>query len=128
MQVSIETGSYNDRRYGKPWIASVTFDGATPVYAFGEFCGDDSEGELRLNIAAGNVFARGQKDFRKPANSAPTFYIAFENGEHVEVSKVEARRHLESVADVPESDVDLSGVETAALIAELARRGVDLPE
>ena len=97
MLIKIETGSYNARRYTKPWIAKITFAGSKPEYHFGDFCGDDNGGELSLEIEPGYVFARGQKDHRKPQNSAPEFFIASEDGDHKPVRLIDAKRVMDSV-------------------------------
>lgn len=76
-RVTIKTSSYNEKRYGKPWIAKVTFESASNAhYAWGEWCGTPGySGLLEIDVAPGDIVARGQKDFRKPRNSAPDFYI-----------------------------------------------------
>lgn len=122
MRITIATGSYNDRRYGRPWIASVTFDGAKPVFEFGEFCGDSSEGELTLELEIGKVFARGQKDSRNPRNSAPEFFVLHGESDFEPVSKVEARR-LMSVACGPSHP--LAAFTSEELRAELDRRDAE---
>lgn len=95
----IETGGYNHRRYGKPWLAKVTLgEDGKPAFAFGQFIGDpDDGGELTVDAAVGDVVAKGQKDHRGSArNSAPTFFIVHGLSEEglVQVSKIEAVKHL----------------------------------
>lgn len=77
MKLQIETSAYNERRYGKPWIAKVTFDSkSTAIFDFGNWVGaTGDEGILELDVMPGDVVAQGQKDYRKPAKSAPDFYI-----------------------------------------------------
>lgn len=76
-KIGIETDSYNERRYGKPWIAVVVFDDPTkPAFNFGTWVGDKGySGVLEISAKRGDIIARGQKDLRKPSNSAPTYYI-----------------------------------------------------
>lgn len=65
MQLEIEKGYYNQRRYGAPWIARVTW---TPkgTYAFGNWVpGEDGGGTLVIQAQEGDVIATGQKDYRK---------------------------------------------------------------
>ncbi len=94
MNIEIKTTSYNQRRYSKPWIAIVDFS-KTPKgeYKWGDWVGDHrngSAGLLVINANEGDIIAQGQKDFRQPKNSAPTFYQMRE-GELVELSsKAEA--------------------------------------
>lgn len=93
MRLEISTGSYNDRRYGKPWIAKVSFETAKGSFVFGEWFGDvGEEGFLEIEAEPGDVIARGQKDFRKPINSAPGYYLVKEGGGLKSVTKVEAVR------------------------------------
>jgi len=93
-QITIKTESYNQRRYGKPWIARVTFDAAGKAeFSWGEWIGDrrtGSEGLLVISASEGDIIARGQKDFRQPKNSSPSYYQV-RNGELVKLaSKAEA--------------------------------------
>ena len=78
MKITIETNTYNHRRYGKPWIAVVDFAGnAKGDFAWGDWTGDHFNGGAGvLSIVAnpGDIIARGQKDNRQPRNSAPAFF------------------------------------------------------
>lgn len=76
--ININTRPYNNRRYSKPWIAIVDFR-ANPKgdFKFGDWIGDHregSEGILMINANEGDIVAVGQKDFRQPRNSAPTYH------------------------------------------------------
>ena len=106
MNIQIETESYNERRYGKPWIAKVDFsDNANSGYfsnlfptgnfAWGNWVGDPgSTGLLILDAEPGDVVARGQKDNRgRRENSAPRWAIVNEAGELVSCTRVEAYTH-----------------------------------
>ncbi len=77
-KIQIKTGSYNQRRYGKPWIAMVDFSkNPKGDFQWGDWVGDARNGEeglLLLDVEEGDIVARGQKDFRKPRNSAPDYY------------------------------------------------------
>lgn len=67
-----ETGSYNERRYGAPWIAAVTWDGSKADYDFsaGESTGKwGSAGIRRIACKPGDFIARGQKDLRSGRGS-----------------------------------------------------------
>lgn len=45
MKISIETGSYNERRYGKPWIARVNFSGSKQGdFQWGDWIGQVGRG------------------------------------------------------------------------------------
>lgn len=86
MQISIDTSVYNERRYGKPWIAKIVFTSASKCdFAWGDWVGDHyngGEGTLVLaDLKPGDIIAKGQKDNRKPRNSAPDFYVVKSDGE-----------------------------------------------
>lgn len=85
MNITRSTSSYNDRRYGKPWIARVDFV-ADPKgkFLWGNWIGQPGEaGELSVDAQPGDVIASGQKDFRKSKNSAPDWYTVDINGDLV---------------------------------------------
>ena len=77
MKLKIQTSTYCNHRYGKPWIALVSFDGNRTEFDFGLWVGPvGEEGVLELDVNPGDVVTRGQNDLHKPANySAPVFYI-----------------------------------------------------
>lgn len=66
MYISIEFGSYNERRYSRPWGAILTFDAkGKPQYKFvGIYLGSDRGGELVINAKPGDLIAYGQRDRR----------------------------------------------------------------
>ena len=98
MNIQIRTASYSDRRYGKPWIAVVTFPNARGDSKFGDWIGTPgSDGLLEIDCQPGDIVAKGQKDFRKPKNSEPDYYIAQEDGSLTMVLKVEAYLHYKEV-------------------------------
>ena len=73
MIFKLNTASYNDRRYGKPWIARLDFTASNskPEYRWGEWCGRPGEaGELSIEVEIGDVIAQGQKDIRKNRGGA----------------------------------------------------------
>jgi hypothetical protein len=82
MKITINTSGYNERRYGKPWIARVDFAAkAGGEFLWGNWIGQPGEpGELSVEAEAGDIIARGQRDNRNPRNSAPDFYILQEGG------------------------------------------------
>jgi hypothetical protein len=76
MQLRIETTQYNEKRYGKPWIAKIDFESNKQgTFIWGDWIGTPGyEGLLELTVNTNDIVARGQKDTRKPRNSAPEFY------------------------------------------------------
>ena len=77
-RIEIKTGSYNQRRYSKPWIAIIDFSiDPKGDFKWGTWIGDHnsgSEGLLVIDTAEGDIIAQGQKDFRQPRNSTPIYY------------------------------------------------------
>jgi hypothetical protein len=120
-EVRIETAAYNERRYGRPWIAKVVLNADGKLeYQWGNWIGDHangSSGELQLTINPLDVYARGQKDFRKPKNSAPDFYISTTQGKCVAVDKVDAVRHLQG-GDIGVQSIN--DIRAAAAIQDVA--------
>ena len=93
MLIQRKTSSYNDRRYGKPWIAEVIFPDSKGSFRFGDWTGQaGEEGLLEIEVEEGAIVARGQKDFRKPKNSMPDYYEVI-SGTLCPVSKSEAYLH-----------------------------------
>lgn len=103
MKIQIETSSYNARRYGKPWIARVTFDTPKGEFHFGEWVGQVNRGSgesglLIIEAEPGDVISRGQKDFRGN-NGNPEYYVVKEDGSLEPLdSKVAAFKHYQSRA------------------------------
>lgn len=66
-----ETSSYNEKRYGAWWVASIDFSsGSKGDYTFGDSSGKwGSAGELSIACAPGDFIAYGQKDLRRPDKS-----------------------------------------------------------
>lgn len=88
----METGSYNEKRLGKPWCALVTFpSGPKAQYEFGESSGAwGKAGVMRLQCRPGDVIAWGQRDLRRPDRSEHTLEVMQEDGSMREVSVAEA--------------------------------------
>lgn len=130
MKLEIETPSFNDRRYGKPWIASVSFaNGCKADFTFGDWIGSHgSEGLLVLDpVKPGDVIARGQKDSRgRASNSSPDYYSIDELGEPIPLATPAAayRAWRENAAKqidpVPANPLVTFSLEE--LQAEIARR------
>jgi hypothetical protein len=131
MRIEIETKFWNDRRYGKPWIAIVDFGGNTQgAFSFGEFIGDCQSGLLRLDAEPGDIVARGQKDSRNAKRSAPDYY-AVESDRSLRqlAGKAEALKLWEArtVAPAPQATNPLAAFSDADLLAEINRRGLATP-
>jgi len=92
MEVTYEVGSYNPRRYGKPWIAKITEwkIGGKPVHAFGA----SSTYTAEVDAEPGDVVRYGQKDLRKAYGGERCFGIVQADGSIVECSESEAKKHF----------------------------------
>lgn len=66
MRIAIKFGQYNERRYGKPWIAKVISwaVGGQPELDWGGFIGDTWGGECEIEAEPGDIIRYGQKDHR----------------------------------------------------------------
>ena len=83
MEITLTTDSYNQRRYGKPWIAKVDFSDPKGAFSFGDWIGDGwngGAGTLQIDANPGDIIATGQKDNRNPKYSAPDFYEVTSDG------------------------------------------------
>lgn len=85
MQITIETNCYNQRRYGKPWVARVDFTQSTKGdFSWGDWTGDHyngGAGVLTISVNPGDIVAEGQKDTRQPRKSAPDFSVVGADGD-----------------------------------------------
>ena len=94
MRITRTTRPYNERRYGQPWIATVTFasDGKAS-FAWGKWITDRAgdAGLLILEAEPETCIAIGQKDHRRPSKSQADYYIVQANGDLLPLtSKVDA--------------------------------------
>ena len=57
MRITIETSCYNERRYGKPWIAKVSkWDNGRPALDWGDWNGAHGDaGTLEINADPGDI-------------------------------------------------------------------------
>lgn len=115
MRIELPTCSYNQRRYSRPWIARVTFDNnGKATFTWGNWIGDGangSAGTLLLDVQPGDIVAVGQKDYRKPQNSSPSWYQVGADGDLLDINtkaqayrlyrEEQARRQAAAPADVP---------------------------
>jgi hypothetical protein len=82
MKIKIETSAYNDRRYGRPYIAKIDFAESTKGEAqWGEWVGQNGcEGILVIDAEVGDILMKGQKDNRG-SKSAPHYYQVVVGGD-----------------------------------------------
>lgn len=82
--------SFNQRRYGNPWVAAVGMDGkidfSVRVGGYTGAYGRGEAGQLYItNPIEGKVYAYGQKDYR--GNNGGYQYVKYTNGEFIDVPK-----------------------------------------
>ena len=122
MTITKETSCYNQRRYGKPWIATVDFSDPKGKFNFGDWTGDHyngGAGMLTISANVGDIVAAGQKDYRNTKYSAPDFYIVTVDGKLESIGDKGAaykyyRDHRDSV------DIDALTAERAKLMERIA--------
>lgn len=91
--VTVPTTKYNERRYGKPWIAVITrWDvGAAPELRWGAWVGSPSQdGQLEVRAEVGSIVRHGQKDYRG-GKGINEWAIVEADGSLRDVTQVEAR-------------------------------------
>ena len=118
-------GAYNDRRYGRPWGAKISFVGPKPAY---DFCGRWDGGEVVLDANPGDIVAFGQKDHRNPRNTENNLYIVKDDGTLESVTEGEARNHYMASKQSPvvHSKSDTLTAERAKLVARIAEIDAEL--
>lgn len=132
LRVVVSIGSYNQRRYGRPWIAKVTAwpVGDKPALAWGGYAGDDNGGELEIMAAPGDIIRWGQKDGRGNSGSNE-WGIVSADGKLVSCDQPEARKQwatLQTPTTQPAAEIakpiNLSDVSDDQLLAEIRKRGL----
>ena len=124
MEITIETGSYNQRRFSRPWCARVDFAvSAKGDFSWGDWTGDHyngGEGVLSISANPGDIIAKGQKDHRQPKNSAPDFCAVMPDGRLDPLGDKGAayKYFLEHKNAAP--DLDALGKEREMLMARIA--------
>lgn len=92
-----ETSSYNERRYGRPWIAAVRLTGTKLEYDFAAgtvTASFGSAGMLSIPCVPGDVIAYGQKDNRRPDKSDHTILRMRDDGSMETIDRTDAVRYL----------------------------------
>ena len=84
----IDTTSYNERRYGKPYIAQC--DNLGKPIRWGEWVGTEGyEGELHIDLQTNCIIMKGQKDHR--GNKSRPVFATYIDGELSEWSENKIR-------------------------------------
>lgn len=99
IRVSQSWCSYNERRFGKPWIARVTAwpVGDKPALEFGGFMGQPGQaGDTEIMARPGDIIRSGQKDFRG-SKTDNDWYVVQPDGSLKAVTQAEARKQWEAL-------------------------------
>jgi len=99
MEIKQETGSYNGRRYSRPWIAKVTsWTGVKPTLKWGNFISNAEDGGIMvIDAEVGDIIRYGQKDNR--GNGTENSWAIVEpNGSLRRVTPAEAYQSPERAA------------------------------
>jgi hypothetical protein len=80
MRYTENTPSYNDRRYGKPWMARVTTS-LTREFSFLDWDGRPGmAGQFNFDAEHGTMLAYGQKDVRKGRGGVDGYQMCMPDG------------------------------------------------
>ena len=125
MRVSKSFGSYNFRRYGRPWIAKITAwpVGGKPELVWDGYVGDDNGGEVEMDALAGDIIRTGQKDNRGNGGTND-WWVVNADGTLSSIDAAEGRK-LFGLGDVT-APTGLAAISDADLIAECRRRGLEV--
>jgi hypothetical protein len=93
MTISVRFESYNNKRYGRPWIAKVISwpVGSRATLDWGTFLGDSNGGEAEVIARPGDVVRYGQKD-NKGYNSSAFWCIVQADGSLTVCTEPEAAK------------------------------------
>ena len=118
-------GSYNDRRYSKPWGAQVTLGENRPQYDYsvGTYWGDANGGEVVLTVPVASIVAFGQKDNYNLKKTKNIWYQVGEDGSLREVTRPEASIILSTQT---EEEDDMKKITKSDLISQF--RSLNLSE
>lgn len=126
-QITKQFGSYNEKRYSKPWGAIVTFDQNAGIkFSFsGQFMAKDGDPGEVVIMTDSKLVAFGQKDYRGNKTEVEYFYVE-DDLTLREISKSEAwniwKKLQEHNVIIDTSTNPLAGFTVEELQAEIARR------
>lgn len=86
MTYTFETDRYNERRYGKPWMAFVT-NNLTKGFAFIEWNGRPGHaGDFTFDAEPGTIVAEGQQDHRKGRGGIDHYRVLLPDGTSIDTN------------------------------------------
>jgi hypothetical protein len=93
MKYTETTESYNERRYGKPWMATTSNDSLTKGFTFLDWDGRPGRaGEFNFDVPSGTILAYGQKDLRKGHGGIDGYQLAMPDGTLPIITDTKAQR------------------------------------
>ena len=117
MIIKKEIDCYNERRYGRPWAAIVTFAGIKTHYNFtGNYIHNDSvgsSGEVQIMAKKDDIIAFGQKDNRGNNNKKDFFVVKNDKGDLESISQLDAQEKFLA-------EIDAQSITRDKLIKETA--------
>jgi len=120
--ITTETATYNERRYGRPWIAAVEFaDNGDSKFDFGNWTGSPGDkGVLTIIAATGTILAEGQRDHRTKDAQYIKYYLVNPDGTLEELgNKCDAYKyHIEKKQAEP--DMTALEAEKKSLLGRIA--------
>ncbi|MFH1547127.1 MAG: hypothetical protein ABIC57_01420 [bacterium] len=127
MRITQTFGSYNSRRYGRPWIGKITSwpIGKQSEISWGSYLGNDNGGEVEIEANPGDIIRTGQKDNRG-GNTSGDWYIVSLDKSLIPTNAANAKKHWETMKIEKENipSVDLSTISNDDLVKEIKRRGL----
>lgn len=91
MKLTIDTQTYNQYKYGKPYIATMDFKTAKGEPTWGEWVGQPgTAGMLVCECKPGDVVMSGQRNKKNMRHSAPGYYIVQDDMSIAACSKLNA--------------------------------------
>ena len=91
MTYTVKTSSYNERRYGRPWLGIPQGKMLTKDFAFVQWDGrPGDEGVFEFNAEPGQIVAEGQKDLRKGRGGIDGYLLCLADGSTVRFSQLKA--------------------------------------
>ena len=88
MEITQETRSYDPKRMGRPWIATIEFPkGVSGCFRWGVWKGDRIKGGagiLTINAKPGDIIATGQKAYQQQhSGTVVNYFVVTNEGELV---------------------------------------------
>lgn len=93
MKIKINRGSYNERRFGRPWIGKIMgwSNPRRPDIEWGNYFGSELGGVLEIEADPGDILRTGQRDHRTPSKTRSEWGLVEDDGFVRDISEDEAR-------------------------------------